>query len=152
MQKLKFIQEIQAPASKVYETMLGLKDKSTYEAWTALFNPTSSYEGNWAQGEKILFIGYDENGKKGGMIAQVEEHVPAQRISLRHYGILDGDEEVTSGEQIENWAGAHEDYTFENRNGNTTVIVEVDVNDEYLDYFEDTYPKALLKLKELCEN
>lgn len=46
MQKLKFIQEIQAPASKVYETMLGLNDKSTYEAWTALFNPSSSYEGN----------------------------------------------------------------------------------------------------------
>jgi hypothetical protein len=46
MQKLQFKIVIHATAQTVYETMLGLKNKSTYEQWTAAFNPTSTYEGN----------------------------------------------------------------------------------------------------------
>ena len=65
MQQLQFTIEIKAPAQKVYETMLGLKDKSSYEYWTKTFNPTSTYEGTWAEGGKILFVGVDEKGKKG---------------------------------------------------------------------------------------
>lgn len=56
MQKLQFKKEINASAQKVYETMLGLKDKATYEYWTATFNPTSTYEGSWDKGSKILFV------------------------------------------------------------------------------------------------
>ena len=58
MQKLQFKKEINASAQKVYETMLGLKNKATYEYWTAAFNPTSSYEGSWDTGSKILFVCY----------------------------------------------------------------------------------------------
>jgi hypothetical protein len=131
--------------------MLGLKDKSTYEYWTATFNPTSTYEGNWNKGSKILFVGVDENGKKGGMVSEIVEHKPANFISIRHYGILDGETEITSGEQVEKWAGGHENYSFQENNGITTVTVEIDVIDEYKDYFFDTYQKALDKLKEIAE-
>jgi hypothetical protein len=31
------------------------------------------------------------------------------------------------------------------------VSVEVDTEDEYIDYFEKTWPKALEKLKDICE-
>ena len=72
-----------AGVAKVYETMLGLNNKSTYEYWTAEFNPTSTYEGNWEKGSKILFVGVDENGKKGGMVSEIEEHKPASFISIR---------------------------------------------------------------------
>ena len=64
MKKLQFKKEINATAQKVYETMLGLIDKSTYEQWVSVFNPTSTYEGKWDKGSKIYFIGTDENGKK----------------------------------------------------------------------------------------
>lgn len=151
MQKLQFKKEINASAQKVYETMLGLKDKATYEYWVATFNPTSTYEGSWEKGSKIRFVGTDENGNKAGMVSEIAENKPANFVSIRHYGFLDGDTEVTTGEQVEKWAGGHENYTFEEKNGITTVTVEMDIIDEYLDYFNTTYPKAMDKLKEISE-
>lgn len=151
MKKLQFKKEINATSQKVYETMLGLKDKKTYEYWTSAFNPTSTYEGSWEKGSKILFIGTDENGKKGGMVSQIEEHNPAKFVSIKHYGFLDGDTEITTGEQVEKWTGGCENYSFEENNGITTLIVEIDALDEYLDYFNITYPIALDKLKEILE-
>ena len=151
MQKLQFKKEINASAQKVYETMLGLKDKATYEYWTATFNPTSTYEGNWDKGSKIHFVGVDENGKKGGMASEIVEHQPANFVSIRHYGFLDGDIEITTGEQVEKWAGGHENYNFQENDGITTLTVDMDTIDEYLEYFNDIYPKALDKLKEISE-
>jgi hypothetical protein len=94
MKRLQFKTEIHASAQKVYETMLGLNDKSTYEHWTSAFNPTSTFEGSWEKGSKIHFVGLDENGKKGGMVSEIVEHQPAQFVSIRHLGFLDGDTEV----------------------------------------------------------
>lgn len=151
MQRLQFTKEINAAAQKVYETMLGLKDKSTYEHWTSAFNPTSTYEGSWEKGSKIHFVGVDENGKKGGMVSEIKEHEPAKFISIRHYGFLDGEIEVTTGEEVEKWAGGQENYSYQENNGLTTVTVDIDTLDEYLDYFNNTYPLALDKLKALSE-
>jgi hypothetical protein len=151
MQRLQFTKEINAAAQKVYETMLGLRDKSTYEHWTSAFNPTSTYEGSWEQGSKIHFVGVDENGKKGGMVSEIKEHEPAKFISIRHYGFLDGEIEVTTGEEVEKWAGGHENYSYQENNGITTVTVDIDTLDEYLDYFNNTYPLALDQLKALSE-
>lgn len=131
--------------------MLGLKDKSTYGYWTSAFNPTSTYEGSWEKGSKIHFVGVDENGKKGVMVSEIEEHLPAKFISIRHYGFLDGDTEITIGEQVEKWAGGHENYSYQENNGITTVTVDMDTIDEYLDYFNNTYPTALDRLKEISE-
>lgn len=151
MNKVQFKTEINAPIAKVYNTMLGLDNKATYEAWTAEFNPTSTFEGSWEKGSKILFIGTDENGEKGGMIAEVAENIPNKFVSIRHYGLLKGDTEITSGEEVEKWAGELENYWFEEHNGITSVTVEVGVSDEYMDYFQITYPKALKKLKAIVE-
>ena len=52
MKKIQFTLEIKASVAKVFDYMLGLSDKSTYEQWTALFNPTSTYEGSWNKGSK----------------------------------------------------------------------------------------------------
>ena len=152
MKKIQFKKEINASAHKVYESMLGLKEKSTYEHWTAAFNPTSSYEGSWEKGSKIYFVGLDENGKKGGMVSEIVEHQPGLFVSIRHYGFLDGEQEITSGELVEKWAGGHENYTYSENNGITTVTVDMDAVEDYLDYFNSTYPLALDKLKEISEH
>ena len=151
MKKLEFKKEINAPAQKVYEKMLGLHNKTDYEYWTKSFNPTSSYEGSWQLNSKIQFVGVDHNGKKAGMVSKVVEHDPAKRVAVQHYGYLDGDKEITTGEQVEKWAGGHEIYNFMENNGRTTLLVELDSSDEFIDYFNQTYPKALDRLKELCE-
>jgi hypothetical protein len=152
MKKIQFKKEINAAAQVVYESMLGLKEKSTYEQWTAAFNPTSSYEGSWEKGSKIYFIGLDENGKKGGMVSEIVAHQPCLFVSIRHYGFLDGEQEITTGELVEKWSGGHENYTFSENNGITTVTVDMDAVEDYLDYFNSAYPLALDKLKEISES
>lgn len=151
MKKLQFKKDINTSAQKVYETMLGLKNKSTYELWTAVFNPTSTFEGSWDKGSKIYFVGVDENGKKGGMVSEIKENQQAKFVSIKHYGFLDGEKEITSGEQVEKWAGGHENYSFNENNGITTVTVDIDAVEEYLNFFNDNYPIALEKLKEISE-
>jgi len=151
MKKLQFKKDIRANAQKVYETMLGLKDKSTYEYWTKSFNPTSTFEGSWNKGNKILFTGVDENGKRGGMVSKVVDNQVAQFVSVIHIGFVDGDVEVTSGELVEKWAGGHENYTFSEHDGITSVTVELDTVEEYVEYFNNTYPMALDKLREIAE-
>ena len=151
MKKLHYNTTIQAPASKVYDIMLGITNKATYEAWTTAFNPTSSYEGSWEKGSKIHFLGVDENGEKGGMVSRIAENIPHQFISIQHYGLLKGDQEITTGPDVEKWANGLENYTFEESNGSTSVRVELDASDDFESYMNEMYPKALEKLKEMCE-
>jgi hypothetical protein len=131
--------------------MLGINNIKTYEQWTSEFNPTSTYEGSWEKGAKIYFIGTDENGKRGGMVSEIADNMPFRFVSIRHYGILDGENEITEGAEVEKWAGGLENYSFEENNGVTTVTVDVDSMEDYIDFFNKTFPKALDKLKEIAE-
>lgn len=151
MKTIKFNMSIQAPAKKVYDVMLGISNKSTYEQWTALFNPTSTYEGSWNKGSKMLFIGIDEKGEKGGMVSEIAEIIPNRFVSIRHYGLLQANKEITDGPEVEKWANAFENYTFEENNDVTKVTVDLDTSEDFIDYMNETYPKALSKLKEMCE-
>ena len=151
MQRLQFKIDIKASAQWVYEVMLGLSKKSTYEAWTSEFNASSTYEGKWDRGSKIYFVGTSDDGDKGGMVSEIVDNIPGQFVSIRHIGILNGDEEILEGEQVEKWAGGLENYTYLENQEMTTVIVDLDAIEEYVDYFQTTYPKALKKLKDITE-
>lgn len=154
MKKLQFKVNINAPVNKIFDLMLGITNKSTYEQWTALFNPTSTYEGSWDIGSKILFIGVDEKGEKGGMVSKIAENIPNRFISIQHYGLVQADKEIIEGPEVEKWANGFENYTYEENNelpGTSTVIIDLDTTEEFVDYMNEHYPKALDKLKEICE-
>lgn len=151
LNKLQFSIEINAPASIVYNKMLGLNDIKTYQLWTSEFNPTSTYEGGWQKGSEIHFIGTEQNGKKGGMVSRIAENIPSKFVSIQHIGILDGERVIKEGKDVEAWSGAFENYYFEDLGGKTLLKIEMDSNDEFKDYFTSTWPKALAKLKEICE-
>lgn len=151
MKKLQFKVSINAPVAKIYDFMLGINSKSTYEQWTSLFNPTSTYEGSWEKGSKILFVGVDDKGEKGGMVSKIADNIPNRFVSIQHLGILKADKEITEGPDVEKWANGYENYTFEENNGTTTVTIELDTVEDFIGYMNQTYPKALEKLKELCE-
>lgn len=151
MKKLQYKVSINSTLTNVYNIMLGLDNKSTYEQWTALFNPTSSYEGSWDKGSKILFVGVDEKGEKGGMVSRIAENIPNKFVSIQHYGLLQAGKEITEGPEVEKWANGLENYTFEENGAVTTLIVDLDTTEEFVEYMNESYPKALDKLKELCE-
>jgi hypothetical protein len=151
MKKLQHNIKINAPVNKVYDVMLGISNKATYEQWTALFNPTSTYEGSWNKGDKMYFIGVDENGEKGGMVSEIAENIPNRFVSIRHYGLLKADKEITEGHEVEKWACGFENYLFEEINGVSVLNVELDTPDDFENFMNETYPLALDRLKEICE-
>jgi uncharacterized protein YndB with AHSA1/START domain len=146
---MQFKTVIEAEASKVYDAMLA---QDTYRQWTSIFNPSSLYEGSWEKGGKIRFVGTNKEGKKEGMVGLIHENIPNKFVSVEYIGLVSDDNELTEGPLVEDWVGSFENYTFEQENGATTVIVDVDVNDTMLEYFKDTFPKALEKLKSICES
>ena len=151
MKKIQFEQPIDAPVAKVYDAMLGISDKKTYEAWTTVFNPTSTYEGTWKEGSQMYFVGENEKVEKGGMISEIVKNIPNQFVSIKHIGMFQGNNEILEGPDVEPWAGCLENYLLEETYGVTKVIVEMDTIEGHEDYFSETYPKALQKLKEISE-
>jgi len=139
---------IDKPADKVYNTML---DKRSYSEWTTEFDPTSRYEGSWQTGSKMLFIGTDKNGKEGGMVSRISRNIPNKILTIEHLGLYQDGEEITSGDEVDKWAGATEEYRFIDTGGKTLLEVELGGLMEYRSYFLETWPKALNKLKSICE-
>ena len=146
--ELHFETTINAAPEKVYSTML---DQKGYSDWTSAFTPTSFFMGSWEKGSKILFIGTDEDGKVGGLSSRIRENIPYNYVGIDHIGVIQGDQEITSGPEVEKWAGVSENYTFTENNGSTLLSVDVGTNDEYESFLQETYPKALYILKVICE-
>ncbi|MES2994943.1 MAG: SRPBCC domain-containing protein [Patescibacteria group bacterium] len=144
MTNLHYSTQINAPREKVWDVML---DDATYREWTAAFMPGSHYQGDWSEGSKMLFLGPAAEGEKeGGMAAVVHENRPHEYISLKYHAeIRDGVEVPMEGEGFEN-------YTLEDKDGGTEVSIDlINLPDEYADMFNEAWPKALEKLKELAE-
>jgi uncharacterized protein YndB with AHSA1/START domain len=139
---------INSSAEIVYKTMLG---KKTYSEWTSEFNPTSHFEGSWEKGSKIVFLGTDMEGKTGGMVSTIKENIQNRFLSIEHLGIIENGKEITSGPEVEGWAGMLENYTFAQAGRKTLLSVDIDSNQEFKSYFSETWPKALKKLKSICE-
>lgn len=149
MEQLQFEKRINASANLVFDKMLS---KDTYEQWTYHFNPGSTFEGTWEKGSKIYFIGPQDDGKKEGMVGMIAENIPGKLLTISHLGFLSGDQEITSGESVDSWSGAIEEYSFEEKDGVTTLKVRVDVTDDHKDYFAKVWPLALDELKSICES
>jgi uncharacterized protein YndB with AHSA1/START domain len=139
---------IDAKAEKVYQYML---DDKKYSDWTSVFNPSSHYIGSWEKGSKILFLGTDSDGRTGGMVSRIKENIPGRFVSIEHYGVIKDGSEIFCGPEVDQWAGALENYTFTGVEGTTLLKVDVDVHEDYISYFASTWPEALKKLKEICE-
>lgn len=147
MGKLHFSININAPKEKVWNTML---DKNSYKEWTEVFSPGSSYKGSWDKGSKILFVSSGEKGEMG-MVSRVKENKPYEFISIEHLGVVNEGKEDVSSDAVKSWAGALENYAFKEKDGKTELLVDTDTPEEYKEMFQQMWPKALQKLKELSE-
>jgi len=150
MEKLTFTTKIEAPKQKVWDTMLS---KKTYTEWTSPFHEGSYFIGDWNEGSKIQFVAEDD-GKVGGMLGKIVANRPYEYISIEYIGMIaDGQEDLTS-DGAKPWIGAHENYTFTEADGETTLLVELEsqgMEKEIADMFDGMWPKGLAKLKELSE-
>lgn len=138
---------IDAPKEKVWNILWG---DNTYSQWTAPFAEGSKAETDWKKGSKVLFL----DGKGQGMVSTIVDKKPNEFMSFKHLGVVkDGVEDVDSPSSQE-WAGGLENYTLKSVDGGTELVVDMSANNipqEFVDYFEKTWPIALNKLKELSE-
>ncbi len=149
MEKIHHSIFIEASRQKVWDTML---QSETYTQWTKPFNPTSSFQGDWSQGSKMIFIGTDpENGEQGGMVSRIKENREFEFISIEHIGIIKNGVEDTTSEDARKWTPAFENYTFTEKDGGTEVSVSVDTASEFKEMFDKMWPEALSVLKTLSE-
>lgn len=139
---------ITAEVEKVYGIMF---DDKSWREWTVVFNSTSHFKGSWEKGSRILFLGTGNDGKIGGMVSRIKENIPNKFVSIEHLGMVRGDIEITSDIEVDDWSGALENYSFTEEKGKTLLSVDLDVNEEFIAYFTDSWPRALNKLKEICE-
>lgn len=148
MEKLHFMIQINAPAHTVWNTML---DDSTYRDWTRAFREGSHYVGSWAEGSMVRFLAPDESGSHSGMVASVVTSRPDEFISLEIHGEVSRGIDATTSAHARRFAGAHEDYSFSESDGVTTLVVEVDTDEEFSAMFAADWPRALARLAELAE-
>lgn len=147
MQTLHFTKHINAPREKVWDAMLS---DAGYREWTKPFDQGSYYEGSWDQGSKILFLG-GEGENAGGMSSRIAESRKPEFVSIEHLGVVVGGKEVMDDPNFAEWKGAHENYTFAEKDGGTELTVDLDMTDEMAPEMSAMWENALASLKEMCE-
>jgi uncharacterized protein YndB with AHSA1/START domain len=145
MEHLEYKVVISAPAKKVWDTML---QKETYKQWVAKSWPGSFYEGKWAKGEKIRFIGPEGSGT----LAELVEMKPYERVLARHIAVLlPGGVEDRTSDVANGWVGITEEYRFAEHLGKTTVTVFIETSPQWSKMFDEGWPTALEELKKIAE-
>lgn len=147
MEHLHFNITINASAEKVWDSLFS---DAGYREWTAAFSPDSFAVTDWKQGSKARFV----DATNSGMISEIEVSRPYEFLSIKHLGMIKNGVEDVSSDEVKPWAGAHENYTLRSSNGQTELQIDLESHamaQEFIDYFSQTWPVALAKLKEIAE-
>ena len=143
--KLQFSIEIEAERETIWSV---LWNKDSYRTWASVFFEGSYFVAdNLEEGNRVLFLSPD----KSGIYSVIEKHIPGQIILFRHIGTVVEGEEQPIEEETKKWSGATEVYTLTEENKNYLLTVKIDVLDEHLEFMTTTLPKALEKIKSMCE-
>ena len=131
---------------------LDLSKRSTgWAFWNGQPDQTARF-GSWALGSKILFLGPDGQGGRGGMVSRIAESRLHEYLGIEHLGMVSNGVEDTQSDAVKDWAGARENYSFSESSGVTNLRVDMQTAPSYEAMFNDTWPKALQKLKALSES
>lgn len=144
MQTLHFSVTINAPAEKIWKV---LWEDATYRQWTNVFSEGSYALSSWQEGARVHFIGPSGDG----MFSEIAKLVPNEFMAFRHLGTMKGGKEQPHTEETKAWEGCREEYTLKQSGSTTELSVLLDSIDEFKPYFEEKFPLALGKVKEIAE-
>ena len=139
MTTLNFSVEINAPKEKVWRI---LWDDQSYRQWTSVFMEGSYAKSDWQEGSKILFLG----PKSDGMYSTIHKKIDNSQMVFKHLGEIKNGVETPS-----DWADALESYFLSEKDGGTELRVELNTTEDFQQYFQDTFPKAITIIKQLAE-
>ena len=144
VKRLQFTALIAAPVATVFARMI---DPVDYRDWTSAFAEGSYFEGTWQTGAELRFLAPSGDG----MFAEIAEYRPNERISIRHLGLIVRGVVDTESESVRAWAPAYENYTFAPTAEGTKLVIDQEVTEEFEKYLVEAWPRALDRLKALCE-
>ncbi|EAS19048.1 hypothetical protein FNJ87_10490 [Nonlabens mediterrranea] len=142
--RLQFSIDINASKSQIWDV---LWDDHSYRDWVSVF-----FEGSyvvtdqWKEKSQVLFLGPDQNG----IYSMIEKHIPNKIMRFKHIGNVINGIEQDIDEETKKWSGARETYTLMDHATHHTLVVEIDVLDEHLEFMKSTFPIALERIKQKC--
>lgn len=145
MKKLEFTTHIHASPERVWKC---LWDPEDYKIWTNPFYEGSYYRTDgFKEGNKIHFL----TPMGDGLCSIFTSIVENKHLAIKHMGEIKNYEEMPITDETKSWAGGVETYTLRPVEGGTEVLVTTDTLEEYIDFMNTTYPRALSTLKRISE-
>ena len=143
MKTLKYATTINANKEKVWNTLF---TDENYPKWVSVFCEGSYAKTDWKEGSTVDFL--TPTGE--GMYSKIEQKIQNKIMVFKHLGLLK-DGKKMQDEKSKQWENAKESYELMENNGKTELHASMDTTEEYIDYFNETFPKALKVIKELSE-
>lgn len=142
METLQFSTEIKSSKEKVWNT---LWDDKTFRDWASIIDEGTYMKGEMKEENKVEFI---SSVSEYGVTSLIEKLIPNEFVLFRH-----SSDTKDSGEQEreKEWTGGKESYSLSEKDGVTTLTIEIDVPLEQEETFKDRQPKALERVKVLAE-
>lgn len=142
--RLQFSIDIKADKTKIWKA---LWDDKHYRAWCGVFYEGSYYiADSWEEGRRIMFLAPDQSG----ISSIIEIHIPNETIQFKHIGsVVKGEIQPPDDETIK-WSGATESYSLIENSDFITLLVEIDVLEEHVEFMSAKFPEALEQVKKNC--
>ena len=142
--RLEFSIDIKAEKNVIWKA---LWDETYYRDWSGVFSEGSYYlADDWNEGSKIMFLGPDESG----IYSMIETHIPNEVIQFKHIGMVVKGKEQPIDNETRKWSGATENYSLNEGPESITLVIQIDVLDEHLEFMTSKFPKALERVKKNC--
>ena len=142
MKQMQFVVKIQASKERVWDVLWA---DETFREWAGLIDPGTYMVGELKEGNGVQYISA-ENGY--GVTSLVVSVIPNEYLLLKHQADT---QDVGAREREAEWTGGEESYSLTEQDGTTTLTAAFDVPTDLEAYFNDAYPKALHRVKELSE-
>ncbi|MCY3773916.1 MAG: SRPBCC domain-containing protein [Gemmatimonadetes bacterium] len=143
-EKLVYSITINASREQVWHALF---DDEPFRKWSGVFAEGSHYVGDWSEGSEIRFLVEGNDG----MVSVIHENRPHEYMSIRHIGYIRNGVEDLESDEVKSWTPAFENYTLKDVDGGTHLTVETDTFNDFVEYFNETWPKALVVVKKMAE-
>lgn len=143
---LTFQIEINAAPEKIWEV---LWSDLGYRKWTEIFTPGSYAESeDWKTGSLVRFL----SPKGHGLYALIEEHIPNRSMIFKQLGLVNGGINQAIDAETAVWSGCKEIYHLDSSSSHPLLTVTLETQEESVNYFNEVFPKALARIRELTQS
>lgn len=142
MKTIQKTKEISAPKEKVWNVLL---EDEYNRIWMAEFMEGSHAKTDWIVGHKVRFMDNDNNGLVGRIITKQ----PYDVIEMEYDGEVKNGVDDFDSEMAQQMKGSRENYYLSESNDVTTLKIEVDMADDWIDMMSEAWDRALVKIEEL---